>query len=58
MQAFILCVWEANAESSHCYEVLSLIGLIFFLIFLFFHWLKVTLVSETDTVMPFSLPVF
>lgn len=35
MQAFILCVWEANAESSHCYEVLSLIGLIFFLIFLF-----------------------
>lgn len=30
----------------------------FFFNFSFFHWLKVTLVSETDTVMPFSLPVF
>lgn len=51
------CVWEANAEPSHCYEVLKPIGLAFFC-FSPFYWLKATLVSETDPVMPFSLPTF
>lgn len=51
-----LCVWEAHAEPSHCYEVLSLTG--FFFCFSSFYWLKAALVSETDTVMTFSLPTF